>query len=203
MERFGTRLCCVNLVDSHYCSDPAKFISVCLTSLNTMLQIELPHINVMSKVDQIQKFGKLNYNIDFYTDVLDLGFLVEQMSEDPFTKKYKKLNSALTDLIQGYSLVTFVPLAIDDKERMMNVKNQVDKANGFCFGSQEERNMRAMMSSAMGGVDFEYLKTADIREKYMAEEDEDGEGTPAQKKKKETRFGNDLDNIEMEPGFQI
>lgn len=58
------------------------------------------------------------------------------MAEDPFAKKYKKLNAALTDLIQGYSLVTFVPLAINDKERMMNVKNQVDKANGFCYGSQ-------------------------------------------------------------------
>ena len=50
LERFGTRLCCVNLVDSHYCSDGAKFVSVCLTSLNTMLQIELPHINILSKV---------------------------------------------------------------------------------------------------------------------------------------------------------
>jgi hypothetical protein len=33
------RLCAVHLVDSHYCSDPAKFISVCLTSLTTMLQV--------------------------------------------------------------------------------------------------------------------------------------------------------------------
>ena len=32
--------------------------------------------------------------------------------------------------------------------------------------------MRAMMSSAMGGADFEYLKTADIRERYMGEEEE-------------------------------
>eukprot|EP00095_Tigriopus_kingsejongensis_P012392 snap_masked-scaffold1164_size58058-processed-gene-0.2 protein:Tk12392 transcript:snap_masked-scaffold1164_size58058-processed-gene-0.2-mRNA-1 annotation:"gpn-loop gtpase 2" len=54
LEKFGTRLCCVNLVDSHYCSDPAKFISVCLTSLNSMLQIELPHINVLSKVDLVE-----------------------------------------------------------------------------------------------------------------------------------------------------
>ena len=62
-----------------------------------------------------------------------------------------------------------------------------------------------MMSSAMGGADFEYLKTADIREKYMEEEeqeDEDAE-SPAEKKKKKVVFGNDLDNIEMEPGFQI
>ena len=36
---FHIRLAAVHLVDSHYCSDPAKFISVCLTSLTTMLQV--------------------------------------------------------------------------------------------------------------------------------------------------------------------
>ena len=49
----------VHLVDSHYCSDPGKFVSVLLTSLSTMLQLELPHVNVLSKVDLMQQYGKL------------------------------------------------------------------------------------------------------------------------------------------------
>ena len=53
------QLATVHLVDAHLCSDPGKFISALLTSLSTMLQIELPHINVLSKVDLIQRFGKL------------------------------------------------------------------------------------------------------------------------------------------------
>ena len=53
------QLVAVHLVDSHYCSDPGKFISVLLTSLSTMLQIELPHVNVLSKMDLIQQYGKL------------------------------------------------------------------------------------------------------------------------------------------------
>ena len=126
----GIRLCCVNLVDSHYCSDPSKFISVCLTSLNMMLQLELPHVNVLSKVDLIQKYGKLQFNVDFYTEVMDLEYLVEAMGEDPFMKRFKKMNEAMTDLIQNYSLVSFVPLNIKSKERMLAVKNCVDKANG-------------------------------------------------------------------------
>ena len=52
------QLAAVHLVDSHYCSDPAKFISVLLTSLSTMLQVELPHINVLSKVDLIEQYRK-------------------------------------------------------------------------------------------------------------------------------------------------
>ena len=33
------RLAAVHMVDSHYCADPSKFLSVCLTSLTTMLQV--------------------------------------------------------------------------------------------------------------------------------------------------------------------
>ena len=40
------RLAAVHLVDSHYCSDPAKFISVCLTSLTTMLQVHIDTIRI-------------------------------------------------------------------------------------------------------------------------------------------------------------
>ena len=53
------QLVAVHLVDSHYCSDPGKFISVLLTSLSTMVQLELPHINVLSKVDIMEQYGKL------------------------------------------------------------------------------------------------------------------------------------------------
>lgn len=53
------QLVAVHLVDSHYCSDPGKFISVLLTSLSTMVQVELPHVNVLSKVDLMEQYGKL------------------------------------------------------------------------------------------------------------------------------------------------
>ncbi|KAE8623908.1 hypothetical protein XENTR_v10005774 [Xenopus tropicalis] len=56
---WGLRLCAVHLVDSHYCTDPAKFISVLCTSLSTMLHVELPHINVLSKMDLIEQYGRL------------------------------------------------------------------------------------------------------------------------------------------------
>lgn len=57
------QLAAIHLVDSHYCSDPAKFISVLLTSLSTMLQMELPHVNVLSKVDLIESYGKLGKSL--------------------------------------------------------------------------------------------------------------------------------------------
>ena len=81
----AVRLCAVHLVDSHYCADASKFVSVCLTSLTTMLQLELPHVNLLSKVDLIEKYGKLDFNIDYYTEVLDLEYLIDRISDDPFT----------------------------------------------------------------------------------------------------------------------
>ena len=56
---YPCQLVAVHLVDSHYCSDPGKFVSVLLTSLSTMVQVELPHINILSKVDLIEQYGRL------------------------------------------------------------------------------------------------------------------------------------------------
>lgn len=50
LEKLNYHLCVVHMVDSHHCSDPSKFISTLLLSLSTMLQIGLPHVNVLSKV---------------------------------------------------------------------------------------------------------------------------------------------------------
>lgn len=44
------RLAAVNLVDAHHVSDATKYVSVLLVSLSCMLQLELPHVNVLSKV---------------------------------------------------------------------------------------------------------------------------------------------------------
>ena len=64
LGRQDYRLTCVNLVDSHHCSDPTKFISVCLTSLTAMLQISLPHVNLLSKVSNAPSIGSVS-NKDF------------------------------------------------------------------------------------------------------------------------------------------
>ena len=71
------QLAAVHLVDSHYCSDPSKFIAVLLTSLSTMLQVELPHINILSKADLIERYGQLPFNLDFFTEVLDMTYLID------------------------------------------------------------------------------------------------------------------------------
>lgn len=54
--------------------------------------------------------------------------------------------------------------------------------------------MKNLMSSAIEGSEFEYMRTAEVRENFM-----DMEGKEDQKE----MLGNDLDNVDITPGFQI
>lgn len=155
------RLCCVNLVDSYYASDPGKFISVLLMSLNTMLQIELPHVNIFSKMDLILQYGKLPFNLDFYTDVLDLSYLCETLDSDFILKKYKRLNEKICDVVSDFSLLSFLPLNIQLKSNILRCIQSVDRANGYIYGSMD--NME-MMNSVAADVDMNEEEEKFLRE---------------------------------------
>ncbi|KAF1533669.1 GPN-loop GTPase 2, partial [Eudyptes chrysocome] len=170
LAKWNFRLAAVHLVDSHYCTDPGKFISVLCTSLSTMLHVELPHVNVLSKMDLIEQYGKLAFNLDYYTEVLDLSYLVDHLASDPFFRNYRRLNEKLVEVIEDYSLVSFVPLNVQDKESMRQVMQAVDKANGYSFGDQEHRSLEALMSAAVG-ADFHFTSTLAVQEKYVQSQD--------------------------------
>ncbi|ESN98929.1 hypothetical protein HELRODRAFT_67088 [Helobdella robusta] len=159
-------LCAVYLVDSHYCTDPCQFISVLIASLGAMLRIELPHINVLSKVDIIEKQASLLFNLDFFTEVLDLKKLLDYVPSDPFIAKYKKLNNCLAGMIEDYSLVSFLALHVEDRYSMLRVMKAADKACGYLFGSEDERTIDKLFSHAMA-AEFDYEKIASLQEKYV------------------------------------
>ncbi|XP_011868632.1 PREDICTED: GPN-loop GTPase 2 isoform X1 [Vollenhovia emeryi] len=147
------KLCSVHLVDSHHCSDPGKYLASLNMCTMVMLQIGLPHVNIMTKFDEMKKFSdRLAFNTDFYTEVLDLKYLLEQLDENPFTAKYKKLNAALVSIIEDYSLVSFIPLDVTNKALLLRVKNAVDKANGYIFGGNEPRDIQTLLACAVEAV---------------------------------------------------
>nr|XP_056702402.1 GPN-loop GTPase 2 [Euleptes europaea] len=166
LAKWNFRLAAVHLVDSHYCTDPGKFISVLCTALSTMLHVALPHVNVLSKMDLIEQYGKLAFNLDYYTEVLDLSYLLDHLASDPFFKNYHRLNQKLVEVVEDYSLVSFVPLNVQDKESMRRVMQVVDKANGYSFGNSEQRSLQALMSAAVG-ADFHFTSTLAVQEKYI------------------------------------
>lgn len=59
------------------------------------------------------------FGLDYYTEVLDLRYLLELMSDEPFFKKYRKLNEALIAVVEDYSLVSFLPLTIQVVQKII------------------------------------------------------------------------------------
>jgi len=55
------QLTALHLVDAHLCSDPGKYVGALLLSLSTVLHLELPRINVLSKIDLIESYGKARF----------------------------------------------------------------------------------------------------------------------------------------------
>lgn len=141
-----------------------------------MMQIELPQVNVLSKVDLAEQAGKLQFGLDFYTEVLDLSYLLKVMSADPFLKKYRELSAHIIDVIENYSLVSFLPLSVSDQRLVLNVRAAVDKANGYIFGPGEEnqRNLMSLLSTAVG-AQFQAEYAGTISENFLDSDEADGE----------------------------
>lgn len=73
----------------------------------------------------------MDFGIDFYTDVLDLDYLLDLLDDGPFTKKFKKLNAAIVGLIQDYSLVAFIPVDVKSEKSLLQLKSAIDKVTCF------------------------------------------------------------------------
>ena len=59
LQKLDYRAVVINLIDSYYITSPSQYISVLLLALRSMLQLDLPHINVLSKIDLLSNYGPL------------------------------------------------------------------------------------------------------------------------------------------------
>lgn len=76
--------------------------------------------------------------------------------------RYKKLNAAFVSLIEDYSLVSFIPLDISNQTLLLQVKNAVDKANGYIFGGNEPQDVQTLLACAVGAMsETEKMSTID------------------------------------------
>lgn len=163
--RAGHRISAVNLVDAHYCSDPAKFIAVMLTSVTTMLQLELPAVNVLSKVDLIEQYGELPQNLQFFTETGDLRMLLSKFEEDPLMNKYAKLNEALIDIVEDFPFVAYQTLDIQNKESVIRLLAVVDKSNGYIYSNMD--SSKIAYQALVGKPEHDSEWTMEVQERYM------------------------------------
>ncbi|RHY41322.1 hypothetical protein DYB34_000078 [Aphanomyces astaci] len=159
-KRLEYRVSVVHLVDAHHCTDSAKFISVVLLSLSSMVRLELPHINILSKMDLIQQYGHLSFNLEFYTDVLDLRYLLDRLEAQDYGDTYDDIEDE--DALQPPPAVAarFLPLQIEDVDSLQKVVNAIDKSNGYVY----EGKAAQVIS---GDRDFQSERIGDMEERYV------------------------------------
>ena len=162
ISKEGTNLTCVHLIDSYYCNSPFTFVSATLLSLNTMLQLELPHVNVFSKIDLVEKYGSLDFSLEYYTEVTNLHHLQMVLDKHGETsEKFKRLNEALCELIEDFALVSFCTVCVNDKNSMAKLIKVIDRANGYIYTTEAYSDLMNIVSTNdIDLANYEYVSSS-------------------------------------------
>ncbi len=60
LKRDGWNLAAVYTIDCQFVADPTKFIAGSLQAMSAMVQLELPHVNILTKVDLLGEENKVH-----------------------------------------------------------------------------------------------------------------------------------------------
>lgn len=187
-----SQLVVVNLLDSLTLSRPTLYVSSLLLCLRSMLHLPFPVVNVLTKIDNLAKNTEpLPFNLDFYTEVQDLDYLLPHLEAEQNNtsianlvqkaeindipklpeSKFTALNEALIQLIADFGLVAFETLAVEDKVSMTNLLHAVDRASGYVFGTDKGTNdsvWQVAMQEGWGGK----IDVRDVQERWIDRRDE-------------------------------
>jgi len=155
---FALQLCGVFLVDAMMVDgDAAKYLSAVLLATSSMLQLELPWVNVLSKVDLFKKSNQrsraamaaaVDDDYDGHRegdddeedgelqDMLDVDFVkvaaaLKRPGQTALERKWGALNEALCDMVQEFSMVRFVALSSADPDSVALVQQHIDFATQY------------------------------------------------------------------------
>jgi len=191
VKKLDLRLCAVNLIDSTFCADATKFLSATLVSTTTMLRLELPAVNVLSKADLLQG-TYLPLGMEYFTECNDLSRLLPYLHEqhfeeedgifdDPdyqrirqrvrksaFYRKHQKLHEVLAEVVEDFGLLSYVPLDISNAESVGRVLAKIDKCNGYVFTGTEGQSQQDLFNCAIQTETSQYETIADIQERLAS-----------------------------------
>ncbi|KAI9774263.1 MAG: hypothetical protein M1840_004157 [Geoglossum simile] len=168
----GNQLIVLHLTDSYSLTLPSLYISTVLLALRAMLQMDLPHLNVLTKIDKLSTYSPLPFSLDFYTEVHDLNYLLPHLAaESPIlNEKFEGLNRAVIELVEEFGLVGFETLAVEDKRSMMHLLQVIDRAGGYAFGGAEGANDTVWQVAMREGTTA--MDVRDVQERWVDAKDE-------------------------------
>ena len=167
------QLVALHLTDSYALTLPSLYISTLILSLRAMLQMDLPHLNVLTKIDKIASYGPLPFDLEFYTEARDLSDILPHLAkENPIMQhpKFQGLNTAVVELVEDFGLVGFETLAVEDKKSMMSLLQSIDRAGGYAFGGAEGANDTIWQVAMREGVGS--MNIRDVQERWIDRKEE-------------------------------
>lgn len=154
--------------------------------------MDLPHLNVLTKIDNLRNYPNLPFNLDYYTEVQDLNYLLPHLNreqnsgipgptfkeatemdvddEEEPTSKFSALNKAIVELVEDFALVGFETLAVEDKKSMLTLLRAIDRAGGFAMGGVEGVN-DTVWQMAMRDTGAT-MDARDVQERWLDRRDE-------------------------------
>ena len=137
LQTLNFRICAIFVMDTQFMTDAAKFLSGTMAALSVMINLELPHMNILTKLDLLSKSARKQ--LDKFLEP-DSESLLADMEDDPWNVRYGKLTSTLGKLIEGYGIVRFFPLNIKDEENIADIKITID--NMIQYGEDADVKMQ-------------------------------------------------------------
>jgi len=146
-REFDARFTAAHLVDVAQCAVPTSYVAACLLSLTAMLRLELPHINILTKMDMANRYD-LAMPLEFFREAQELHRIApfcgvqpcsldeDDVEEEPsaYAKQLQKLSGKICELVDDFSLVCYEPLDVSDGESVAKVVRLLDKCNGHPCG---------------------------------------------------------------------
>lgn len=136
LQDWNFNVCSVFLIDVQFMTDGAKFLSGTMAALSVMVNLELPHVNILSKMDLLSKRARKKLDRFLEPDSHSILGDFEISGNIAFSDKYRKLTETIANVIDDYSLVRFIPLNLHDHENIGDVLITID--NVIQFGEEQD-----------------------------------------------------------------
>jgi hypothetical protein len=140
------RLCAAYLLEATFVVDRAKYFAGSLSAMSAMIMLEVPHLNILSKMDLVKdQMRKKDFKRFLVPDttLLDddpadavrkrMGVEVDVHSSDPADKDavmsgatFKRLNAAVANLLESFSMVNYLKLDSTDEESVQAILSYID-----------------------------------------------------------------------------
>ncbi|KAK7552456.1 GPN-loop GTPase [Phyllosticta citricarpa] len=160
-------LCAAYLLEATFVVDHAKFFAGTLSAMSAMLMLEVPHINILSKMDLVKGTvakRELKRYINPDADLLEddeasrrMEFEPLEESSDPAATKnvmtgtsFNRLNKAVAQLIDDFSMVSFLQLNVQEEDSVNGILSYIDDAIQF-HDAQEPREPEDELDETMAG----------------------------------------------------